>query len=245
MLDTLARCAIGLEENSSKEMGLFAEAMRLVSVQTGAHVMVVHHNNKSGEYRGSSALTAAVDTHISLERGDNGDYVTLKFEKQKDDEELPPMVFTKHLVELGNDESSLVFRRNDEARGGRFDISPTELKVLKELVSAFGETGATASQWGSICESAGVSKRSFLYAKQKLLKLQMVSCPDTGKRGAIHTPNFEKCDFLLEGARVQNGAECTKCTNQQERRTDAKPANCFCTFRAGKRPCTYLHFCTE
>ena len=209
VFDTLARCAVGLEENSSKDMGQFAGAIGTLSVETGAHVMVVHHNNKNGEYRGSSALAAAVDTHISLERDGQGDHVTLKFEKQKDGEELPPMVFTKHVIDIDDGESSLVFRRNNESSGGRFTISDSEQKVLKELVESFGEAGATSSRWGRVCKDAGVSERAFWRAKERLInKFKMVICPNEKTRGAIYQADFSKCDWLL-GAKVPEGANGT------------------------------------
>jgi hypothetical protein len=211
VLDTLARCAVGLDENSARDMGLFVEATRELAAATGAHVLIVHHNNKGGEFRGSTAIAAAVDTHMSLERNGQGDTATLKFEKQKDFEELPPLGFTKRIIELnsGGREHSLVFERDEDVGGGRFTLAQTEQRVFDELVEAFGEAGATASAWGKVCEEAGISRRTFLRAKKKLTsnEFKMVTCPNEGERGAVFKPDPSRCQTVPNGA---NGTDGTK-----------------------------------
>ncbi len=196
IIDTLARCAVGLEENSAADMGAFADALGDLARATGAHVLTVHHNNKLGEYRGSSALPAAVDTCLTLERHKETDRVTLTTEKQKDAEELAPLSFEKIEVALpdtGGLGHSLVFSRIETATGGEYQLSQGERNVLGELSGAFGDSGATAAQWCKVCEDAGISKRAFYYSKTKLLKFGAVSCPDDAKRGAIYSPNPDWC----------------------------------------------------
>lgn len=89
VIDTLARCAPGLDENDASEMGLFIESVAIIAKQTKAHVIIIHHNNKTGTARGSTALPAAVDTHIAVTR--NSNTVTLQMLKQKDAEEIEPI----------------------------------------------------------------------------------------------------------------------------------------------------------
>lgn len=188
ILDTLARCAVGLEENSSKDMGGFADALGELARATGAHVMTVHHNNKGGEYRGSSAVPAAVDTHLSLER--TGDRVKLEMLKQKDADELLPIVFEKIEVSIPGTRGqthSLIFEKLDNSEGSEYSLSSIEEKVLDELISAFGDEGATSSQWGKVCDEAGIINRTFRRAQEKLLKLGAVECPNKGARGAKFT----------------------------------------------------------
>ena len=213
ILDTFARCAIGLDENSARDSGAFMEGGRKLSAETGAHIAIVHHNNRSGEFRGSSALAAAVDTHLSLERNAQDDTLTIKFEKQKDSEELPPQVFTKHVVELHSSglEDSLVFRRDVNTPAARFSLSNMEQRALEELVQSFGLTGATSSAWWRVCKEAGIAERTFRRAQQKLHQLAIVICPDPGKRGAIYRPNPDKvsdwCQSVPNGAIGTNGTD--------------------------------------
>lgn len=188
VLDTLARCAVGLEENDSGDMGIFADAVGAVAVATGAHVMTVHHNNRTGDYRGSSALPAAVDTHLSLER--RGDSAMLKTEKQKDFEELETLSFESQTVTLPNTrgaDTSLVFTRIETGNGSAFSLSDAEEKALDELRENYGNEGATASQWGADCEAVGIPARTFRRAKERLVKMEAVLCPNKGERGARFT----------------------------------------------------------
>jgi hypothetical protein len=188
ILDTLARCAVGLEENSSKDMGGFADALGELARATGAHVMTVHHNNKGGDYRGSSAVPAAVDTHLSLER--TGDRVKLEMLKQKDADELLPIVFEKIEVSIEGTRGqthSIVFEKLDNSEGGANSLSTVEENLLSELTGAFGDEGATAAQWGKVCEAVGIMDRTFRRAKEKLIDMGAVQCPDKGARGAKFT----------------------------------------------------------
>ncbi len=57
IVDTLARCFVGGEENSAKDMGLFTAGVDRLRHATGAAVLVVHHSGwERGRERGSTAL---------------------------------------------------------------------------------------------------------------------------------------------------------------------------------------------
>ncbi len=196
ILDTLARCSVGLDENSAGDIGQFADALAELARETGAHVMAVHHNNKGGEYRGSSAVPAAVDTHLSMER--NGESVTLKTEKQKDFEELHPLVFESESVTIpdtGGEKHSLVFRLVDTRIGSKNTLSEIEEKILEEL-TVFGEEGAPSSKWENACKLAGIPERTFYRSKPHLLSLGAVRGPKTPTRGARYFAILDWCHSL-------------------------------------------------
>jgi hypothetical protein len=228
VLDTLARCAVGLDENNSGDMGIFSDALGDLARATGAHVLTVHHNNKAGDYRGSSALPAAVDTHLSLERNRDAETptATLKTEKQKDFEELEPLTFEAREIAIPGargEAHSLVFERLENTNGSQWRLGSIDQKALDELAGAFGEAGATSTQWWNVCEGAGISKRAFYYAKTRLLEFNAVSCSEPAKRGAVFVPSADWCKGAKlvqmhlctnEGAKVQIGALPTgECTN--------------------------------
>jgi hypothetical protein len=108
VIDTLARCFVGGDENSAKDMGLFVQACRGLQAATGGALLVVHHTGKPkknsgdpGLERGSSALRAAADA-VLLQVKKN-DMVTITNEKQKDDEEFKPVSLRLKQIDLGND----------------------------------------------------------------------------------------------------------------------------------------------
>ena len=66
ILDTLARCMVGADENSAKDCGVVVDAMtRLLGRTPGGRgvILGVHHAGKDGKtLRGSSAFEGAADT---------------------------------------------------------------------------------------------------------------------------------------------------------------------------------------
>jgi hypothetical protein len=110
VLDTLARCFIGGDENSAKDMGLFVEGCRQLQRETGATVIAIHHagkpkNARSGPTeRGSSALRAAADAVIVQKKKDH--IVTVVNDKQKDDEEAHEIRLRLDRVDLGIDDKT-------------------------------------------------------------------------------------------------------------------------------------------
>ncbi len=95
VLDTQARMTISLEENSAKDMGLVVAAVERLRRSSGACVLIVHHQGRSGEHmRGSTALEGAATTIIRISK--DGDLVTVECAKQKDAE--PFEAFTLRLI---------------------------------------------------------------------------------------------------------------------------------------------------
>lgn len=84
VLDTRARCTVGMEENSATEQGLAVAAAESLIAATGATVMVVHHLGVgSNRGRGSSAWDGAVYSDLVLGRNRDGD-VLIECVKHKD-----------------------------------------------------------------------------------------------------------------------------------------------------------------
>jgi hypothetical protein len=188
ILDTLARCAVGLEENSSKDMGAFADALGKLASATGAHVMTVHHNNKGGEYRGSTAVPAAVDTHLTLER--KGDTVTLEMPKQKDADEIEPICFEKREVSIPGTRGqthSIVFEKLDSSEGRGLSLSDDEQRILDALIETHSDDGAPSGEWHKCCEPMP-SRATFQRARKRLLELKFVSTPNPDAHTSRYYP---------------------------------------------------------
>lgn len=84
VIDTLARCTMGLEENNATEMGRVIQAAYMIRTAMGVDgtVLLIHHQGKSGAVRGSSALLGGVDLMLTLSN-DHG-HLVLEDEKRKD-----------------------------------------------------------------------------------------------------------------------------------------------------------------
>lgn len=68
VVDTLARSAVGIEENSNKEIGAWVNAVDIVCRHYDCGVLVVHHTGKDGKTRGASALIGACDSALMLSK---------------------------------------------------------------------------------------------------------------------------------------------------------------------------------
>ena len=67
IVDTLARCMPGLDENSAKDMGRVMEGLAVLSEQIpSAAIVFLHHTGKNGDTRGSTALLGAVDLELQV-----------------------------------------------------------------------------------------------------------------------------------------------------------------------------------
>ena len=172
VFDTLARCAVGLEENSAGDMGRWADALGELSRATGANALTVHHNNRNGAERGSSAIAAAVDTHIALSKGEGKCApVTLSMPKQKDFEALYPITFEPREVAFlhkGKAVSSLIFEKAENLTGP--NANETERDVLAALGDVATEAGVSSSVWKEASEARGVPKSTFHKVQKRLIQ---------------------------------------------------------------------------
>jgi len=90
ILDTLHGATAGADENSARDMGVVLGSVRYIRAALGCAVLLVHHANKSGGYRGSSALHGAVDLMVRCEQDDG---LRLSCEKLKDGAPWQPQNF--------------------------------------------------------------------------------------------------------------------------------------------------------
>lgn len=154
VVDTLAKCAVGAEENSAKDMGLVMNAAyRLLEATPSGRglVVVVHHTGKNGAIRGSSALESGVDTVYTCVK--DGAAVTLKRTKRKDG---PPE--DRHDLTLsdvpGTTSATLgVHRVRQDA-----DMAGRARELLSIFVSVFASTGASKAD---LRDAAGMPSATF------------------------------------------------------------------------------------
>ncbi|HWX99864.1 MAG TPA: AAA family ATPase, partial [Mycobacterium sp.] len=90
ILDTLARCMVGADENSAKDCGEVVDALRQLrecTLDGRGVVLGVHHTGKDGKtFRGSSVFEAGADTVYSTTQ--DGVATVLDREKRKDGAQL-------------------------------------------------------------------------------------------------------------------------------------------------------------
>lgn len=179
-IDTLARSMDGGDENAAKDVNTVTAAADRIRQLHGAHVGIVHHSGKDGSRgaRGSSALRGNVDTEIMVSKDQNT--ITVKCEKQKDDEAFTPMTLTVRRVALDEyaTQTSLVLVDSPNApTPPPVRLIASRQKALNALLTF--SNGASASEWGQV---SGLNERTFYRAIDELMKNSLVVKTVEGER---------------------------------------------------------------
>ncbi|MEX3852632.1 AAA family ATPase [Paraburkholderia sp. BR10923] len=105
VIDPLALCTVGLEENSSAEMGRAVAALHTLRDRTGWTICVIHHTGKvqTNGMRGSSTLPFLLDAHIEVTYDRDTGLRHWIIGKQKEADDTGRHAFRLVPVEIGND----------------------------------------------------------------------------------------------------------------------------------------------
>jgi uncharacterized protein YjhX (UPF0386 family) len=178
ILDTLARCMVGGDENSAEDMGLFIHSCDLIRAATSAAVIIVHHTGKSGGYRGSSVLFGSCDSWIDVSNDDG--LITVSCGKAKDWQRFDP----RYLRMAPKDESVVLMPAEQVSRGS--GLTDGQRKVLEVLaLDVFREAGAKSAQIKSAADQMP-DKTLF----RVLSHLKRGGFVNQGRRGDPYTITF-------------------------------------------------------
>jgi hypothetical protein len=204
VLDTMARAAAGLDENSASDMAIiirFCDAMREA---TGAAVIMLHHTGLAvaDRARGSSALRGALDFELLVQRDPETGIGSIRATKMRERELPKPINFKIQSVQIGVDRDGVIITgpvvvEVDPAAAG-MGVKPLKghsLAAMKALTPLLeDQAGATRDAWFAAFEGlysgAGDRKarrRAFDRAATSLVELGRVKILD----GRITLPGME------------------------------------------------------
>ncbi|OFA16437.1 hypothetical protein A4U49_07370 [Acidithiobacillus ferrivorans] len=159
-IDTLARAAAGLDENSSRDMGELIKACDAIRERYGCAVILVHHaGHNQDRARGSSAIKAALDTELAATK--DGPTITLQSTKSKESEGFKPLTFQLAGVDTGwNDEDgervfSAVLEPCDAPEQGE-QLGKNQGMAVAVLRDLFRQRVKIASEGGRTSESVRI-----------------------------------------------------------------------------------------
>jgi len=84
IVDALADVMPGRDENAVKDVQPIFLALRRIAEETQTAIIIIHHANKGGTYRGSTAIKGALDLLLSVESKTGTNEITFKTEKARD-----------------------------------------------------------------------------------------------------------------------------------------------------------------
>lgn len=142
VLDTVAKCMVGLDENSAADMGQFVAFCDNLVFEFECPVIALHHTKKDGTKgsRGSGALEAGFSTVLDVERAGKSKLVSVSVRYHKDAEEPEkPWHFEGRVVG-----SSLVFSPIAAAdfKGATMDNDPFDKHKVGGALQILGAIGA-------------------------------------------------------------------------------------------------------
>jgi hypothetical protein len=111
VIDTLSTYFGDGDENNTKDMRHFTQAVRKLKAVTGAAILTLHHTGKDRTkgHRGSVVLKNDGDFLFNT-KWDGGHQVTVTTEKQKDSEKLTPYQVAADVIDLPDGSDSLSLR---------------------------------------------------------------------------------------------------------------------------------------
>jgi len=161
VIDTLNRASRGGDENSTPDSTLMLAHAERIQQETGAAVLIVHHVNKTGSYRGNTTLRGAMDGMLEVRRVADNEHI-LHCDKLRDGEIFDDLGF--HFISY---EQSAVLAWDGPSRERQGDSINSEIVAVLE---GAGEEWLTAKQIG---ESIDQPSPNVIRALQGALRSQI------------------------------------------------------------------------
>lgn len=100
VIDTLNANFGSANENEAGDMGAFFRVIENLKAQYNCSALVIHHTNKTGDFRGSNVIAGNVDNLAKITVGKDN-LTSLEFRKFRDGEKPEKLYFEMNTVELG------------------------------------------------------------------------------------------------------------------------------------------------
>lgn len=194
VIDTLANCMVGADENSTQHMGVAIDTLNFIRRQTQAAILVCHHTGWSDTHeRGSSALRGAVRIAMKVAQSDDG-LISLTCEKSNNAAAFEPRHF--RLVPKAE---SVALIPSSKLTGRDAPLKEKHYALLEALDLPIFADGASFTQ---LVEHTSMAKSTVNYALSKLLERNYVSCGDGRNKTYIltGTGKAELQGFLFQAA---------------------------------------------
>ena len=178
VIDTLARCFGGGDENSTQDMTQFISACDALRLRYGCTVLVIHHtgHGDKNRARGAIALKAALDAEYRLVKvGD--DQAMLTTTKMKDAEDPEPVQLDFVEVELSDvvddfghpatsvamdvvsaDISGILAQAKESGRRGKWQ--KRGLEIVRRLMKESEDGWVDISDWRAVCGELGMVRQN-------------------------------------------------------------------------------------
>jgi RecA-family ATPase len=174
VIDALADVMDG-DENSKQDTQPVFTALRKIAELTSAAIIVIHHSNKSGGYRGSSAIKGALDLMVKIESEDGSNWINFKSEKSRDGAAV-------NLTAVANWTEDQFYLLETDTRMEEKQLNRSQKYVVRYLE----KNGASSMPdiMGAADQCSSNAARQAVYALVEMGKVYRTNPEDKG-RGAV------------------------------------------------------------
>lgn len=169
VIDTLAMCSLGIEENSKKEFDAVIASMEVLWRKYNCCVLVVHHTGRNGAIRGTSAMDGVTYSLMKVERVD--ERIALKSELQRRGKNFDTMYFDWQIVELdhldetGNTATESVLVKSDWKAATKAEELTKNQQIILDIIKALGGKEIARTDVKNKCK---MSNQTFISATKAL-----------------------------------------------------------------------------
>lgn len=172
IIDALADIMPGADENAVKDVQPIFLALRGIAERTQAAIVVIHHANKIGTYRGSSAIKGAVDLLLVAQSKPDDTTINFSFDKARD---VEPFKFAARAVFDGDQ----VYLSAAEVVTPERALSRSQQYVMRHLAEHGPSLIKDIMDHADVC--APGTARSAVYALADLGKVERVDAGGPGE----------------------------------------------------------------
>lgn len=185
IIDTLAMCTSGIEENSKKEFDNVIRAVEMLWRKYNCCILIVHHEGRNGKIRGTSSLDGVAYTLMDAEAVD--DKLVLKCTLKRRGKKFDDIYLDWQTVELGyldeegNPATASVVTRSDftpDSDGVRL----TKLQQnIVDVIIALGSKNVARRVVMAECHITEKQERSFRNAINALINMNILVMEKKGR----------------------------------------------------------------
>lgn len=172
LIDALADVMSGADENAVKDTQPIFIALRGIAERTQAAIVVIHHSNKIGGYRGSTAIKGAVDLLLVAQSKPDDALINFSFDKARD---VEPFKFAARAVF----DADQVYLSAAEPVKAEHKLSKSQEYVIGYLAEHGPSLIKDIMDNADVCSES--TAKSAVYA---LAKMRMIKRVDGGGPGA-------------------------------------------------------------
>ncbi len=182
VIDTLHSSILGADENNAKDAGKITQAAKHAIASLGCTVALIHHANRAGKYRGSSAFHGAMDAMLETKFDDKSKIGTLEAFKLKDAEKWETLYY-RLVVDPVAESPSVQWLDRETIQLN--EDKPSALDRAKNTILELLSSGEALNQT-TIVENVKLGRHTVLRALKELEEAGLLSCQIGEKNSKIY-----------------------------------------------------------